>query len=84
MRPVTAALTHADRRLDTKQIIDAFRYYVKALKNSVAKEVGLFKFTAIHEHPLPLLRYCEISDRPCDSTFFHIQPLLSGCDHIRP
>jgi hypothetical protein len=66
-----------------KQITGACRDYEKVPKNSVAEEIGFLYTQPLNEHPLPLLHYCGMGDRPRDSSIFQNQ-LKPCCVHIRP
>jgi hypothetical protein len=75
---------YTNRRADMKQITGACRDYEKAPKNSVAEEIGFLHTQPLNEHPLPLLHYCGMDDRPRDSSIFQNQILQPCCVRIRP
>ena len=66
---------YINRRADMKQIREACRDYEKAPKYSVTEENGFLQTQPLNEHPLPLLHYCGMGDRPRGSSIFQNQLL---------
>jgi len=80
----TNIYVYTNRRAEMKQITEACREYEEAPKNSVAEEIGFLHTQPLKEHPLQLLHYCGMDDRPRDSSIFQNQILQPCCVRIRP